>query len=139
MISFTYQKTNSLLNEEVHREWLNKVVQIEGYIISDIAYIMTSDEELLALNKEFLNHDYYTDILTFDRSEYKRLCGDIFISLERVEENASTHQVDREEELRRVMVHGLLHMMGYKDASEEDKKEIRKKEDHYLRMFHVEQ
>ena len=138
MISFTYKGIKEEIKEEIHRDWLKRAVLEEGYHISDIAYIFTTDEEVLVLNTKFLKHEYYTDILTFDRSENKKLSGDIFISLERVEENAKIHKVEKEEELRRVMIHGLLHMMGYEDASEQGRVIMRKKEDHFLQMFHVE-
>ncbi|MBT8235099.1 MAG: rRNA maturation RNase YbeY [Bacteroidia bacterium] len=139
MISFNYQEADLVLDEDKHLLWLKRAVLEEGQIINEIAYILTTDEEVLALNKKFLRHDYYTDILTFDRSENQRLSGDIFISQERVEENAATHEVEKGEELRRVMIHGLLHMMGYKDDSEEDRRIMREREDYYLKMFHVEQ
>ncbi len=139
MISFTYQGIDSTLNEDKHRIWLNKVVQEEACKIRDIAYIITTDEEVLALNSKYLKHDYYTDILTFDRSENEVLAGDIFISLDRVKENAITHHAEEEVELRRVMVHGVLHMMGYSDGTIEERNIMRNKEDYYIKMFHVEQ
>jgi len=139
MISFTYQGIDSTLNEDVHRTWLTRVVQAEDYKIRDIAYIITTDEEVLALNSKYLKLDYYTDILTFDRSENVDLAGDIFISLDRVRENAITHHAEEEVELRRVMVHGVLHMMGYSDGTIEEGDIMRSKEDYYLKMFHVEQ
>lgn len=139
MISFTYQGIYSTLNEDEHRTWLTRVAQEEDHKIRDIAYIITTDEEVLALNSNYLKHDYYTDILTFDRSENGVLAGDIFISLDRVKENAITHHAEEEVELRRVMIHGVLHMMGYSDGTIEEKDIMRSKEDYYLKMFHVEQ
>lgn len=139
MISFTYQGIDSKLNEDQHRAWLTRVVQEERYKIRDIAYIITTDEQILALNTKYLKRDYYTDILTFDRSENTDLAGDIFISLERVKENAITHHAKEEEELRRVMIHGVLHMMGYSDGTGQEIELMRAKEDQYLKMFHVEQ
>lgn len=139
MISFTYQGIYSTLNEDEHRTWLTRVAQEEDHKIRDIAYIITTDEEVLALNSNYLKQDYYTDILTFDRSENGVLAGDIFISLDRVKENAITHHAEEEVELRRVMIHGVLHMMGYSDGTIEEKDIMRSKEDYYLKMFHVEQ
>ncbi|MDH3795494.1 MAG: rRNA maturation RNase YbeY [Flavobacteriaceae bacterium] len=126
-------------DEERHRSWLIRAVDQEGHNISEITYILTTDAELLELNSNFLGHDYYTDILTFDRSDNKTLNGDIFISTERVKENAVLYDESEEEELRRVMIHGILHMMGYNDSNEEEKKLMHKKENIYLKMFHVEQ
>ena len=126
-------------NEERHRLWLIRAVDQEKQYISEITYIFTSDAKLLELNRNFLGHDYYTDILTFDRSENGRLNGDIFISTERVKENALMNDESEENELRRVMIHGVLHMMGYGDSNEEEKKLMRDKENGYLKMFHVEQ
>jgi len=128
-----------LKDEERHRSWLIRAVDQEGHNISEITYILTTDAELLELNSNFLGHDYYTDILTFDRSDNKTLNGDIFISTERVKENAVLYDESEEEELRRVMIHGILHMMGYNDSNEEEKKLMHKKENIYLKMFHVEQ
>ena len=125
--------------EEKHKDWLVNCAALEGYIISEIAYIFTTDEELLKLNINFLGHDYYTDILTFDRSENKKLSGDIFISTERVSENAEVNKVNVHEELRRVMIHGVLHMMGYGDTNRIERGRMRGKENIYLKMFHVEQ
>ncbi|MDH3697014.1 MAG: rRNA maturation RNase YbeY [Flavobacteriaceae bacterium] len=139
MISFNYQGTFLLKDEERHRSWLIRAVDQEGHNISEITYILTTDAELLELNSNFLGHDYYTDILTFDRSDNKTLNGDIFISTERVKENAVLYDESEEEELRRVMIHGILHMMGYNDSNEEEKKLMHKKENIYLKMFHVEQ
>jgi len=139
MISFNYKKDFVIKDEEKHTSWLLHVVGQEGCNINEIAYILTTDTELLELNKNFLGHDYYTDILTFDRSENKRLSGDIFISVERVLDNAKAHKVGVDEELRRVMIHGVLHMIGYGDSNEGERERMRERENVYLKMFHVEQ
>ena len=118
-----------------HSSWINDVILSEGYLLGEINYVFTSDEYLLGLNKQHLQHDFYTDIITFDYSEGSSiLSGDLFISIERVRENASSLGVTFVDELDRVMVHGVLHLMGYKDKTEKEAGEIRKKEDHCLSL-----
>ncbi|KQS23756.1 rRNA maturation RNase YbeY [Dyadobacter sp. Leaf189] len=118
------------------KKWLKISSESEGYIISELNYIFCSDDYLLEINKEYLNHDYYTDIVTFDNSEEeKQLAGDIYVSVDRVRENAETFQVDFETELRRVLVHGLLHLMGYGDSNDEEKALMREKENQHLTRF----
>jgi rRNA maturation RNase YbeY len=99
-------------------------------------YIFCSDEYLLEINKQYLDHDYFTDIITFDNSEEdKQLEGDIYISVDRVRDNAATFHTDFDSEMRRVLIHGLLHLVGYEDSSEALKTAMRAKEDEYLRLF----
>lgn len=118
------------------KKWIKNTAQSEGFDIVGINYIFCSDEYLLEINKQYLDHDYYTDIITFDNSEEdKQLEGDIYVSIDRVHENAETLQVDFNIELRRVLVHGLLHLMGYSDSDDTLKKEMRAKEDQYLLLF----
>ena len=104
-----------------------------------INYVFCDDKYLLKINQHFLNHDTYTDIISFDNSMGNELHGDIFISTERVRENAIIFEVSFEEELRRVLVHGVLHLCGYKDKTKEESDLMRSKEDEKLAMFHVEQ
>ena len=103
--------------------------------MGEINYILVEDEELLEMNKEYLGHDEYTDVITFDYSEEEEINGDIFISWDRVKENAAHYKVDELEELRRVMVHGILHLLGYGDKTEQEQKTMREKEDSNLSMF----
>ncbi|KAA0990634.1 rRNA maturation RNase YbeY [Dyadobacter aurulentus] len=118
------------------KKWLKNTSESEGYEIIELNYIFCSDEYLLEINKQYLDHDYFTDIITFDNSEEdKQLEGDIYISIDRVKENAETFHADFETELRRVLVHGLLHLVGYADASEEQKSLMRAKENQYLTLF----
>lgn len=118
------------------KKWLKNTSKSEGYEISDLNYIFCSDEYLLEINKQYLNHDYYTDIITFDNSEEDNVIeGDIYISVERVRENAQTLQGDFDTEMRRVLVHGLLHLVGYDDVTDELKQGMRAKEDEYLTLF----
>ncbi len=117
-------------------KWIKTISESEGYKVGDINYIFCSDDYLLEINKEYLQHDYYTDIITFDNSEEEgKLEGDIFVSVDRVKDNAVTLGVDFETELRRVIIHGLLHLIGYEDTSDDLKKQMREKEDACLLLF----
>ncbi len=138
MISFNYENDFELNNEEQFSNWISSVIVSEDKKEGEINYIFCDDEYLLGLNKQYLNHDTLTDIISFDYSVGKELHGDIFISTERVLENAAEFKVTFEEELKRVMVHGVLHYCGYKDKSDEDEKLMRSKEDEKIKMFHVE-
>ncbi|MEO9475411.1 MAG: rRNA maturation RNase YbeY [Cyclobacteriaceae bacterium] len=128
-ISFT------LADETSIGEWLRTVAKKEGNNISSLTYIFCSDEYLLAINKEYLNHNYYTDIITFDNSiSDEGILGDIFISIDRVRENASEFNEPLERELNRVIVHGLLHLCGYKDKTETEQNVMRQREDAYISL-----
>jgi len=135
MISFNYEVEFQLHSEEKITRWLSKVIQSENCKEGDINYIFCDDDYLHHLNVEFLNHDTFTDIISFDYSVGKELHGDIFISIDRVKENAENFNQTFEDELRRVMVHGVLHYCGYKDKSEEEVKTMREKENHYLNLY----
>ena len=120
------------------RSWLKSIAKKEKYSILELNYIFCSDEYLLQINKNFLDHDYYTDIITFDNSEVKgKIEGDIFVSIDRVRDNAHQHKTSLKQELHRVLTHGLLHLTGYKDKTSEENKMMRKKENTALasRMF----
>ncbi len=132
MISFNYELDFKLPNEEEVSVWISSVISSEDFKEGDINYIFCNDEYLLNLNVEFLKHDSLTDIISFDYSVGKELHGDIFISIERVIDNAKSFEVSFEKELNRVLVHGVLHYCGYKDKSDKDVKLMREKEDHYL-------
>lgn len=113
-------------------KWLKFVAQHEGRKLGDISVIFCSDPYILDVNKKYLQHDYYTDIITFDYCEGDVLSGDLFISVDSVRENASFYGTDFENELNRVIVHGVLHLIGYDDHTEEDIAVMRSKEDFYL-------
>ena len=135
---FTQDIKFTLKNKSKIRLWLTAVAKKEGAAIEELNYIFCSDNYLLELNKKHLNHNTLTDIITFDTAVTssvveKQIIGDIFISIERVKENASTFNVSFEKELHRVMVHGLLHLLGYKDKKPADKTEMTGKEDYYLK------
>lgn len=115
-------------------KWLTLVAHREGYIIGELTYIFCSDDGLLDINNRFLNHDYYTDVITFDYSVETMAAGDIFISIDRVSENAQEYGVPFIDEVHRVLVHGLLHLIGYKDDSDKAKNEMRGLEDLYLSL-----
>lgn len=131
---FTQDLDYTLENPEKITLWLGKCAESEGFELSEVNIIFTSDPYLLEMNQKHLNHDFYTDIITFDYSEGKAVSGELFISVDRVRENAQTEGVSIAHELSRVMVHGLLHLMGYKDKSAEDQVVMRGKEDFYLNL-----
>lgn len=132
MISFNYETDFELHNEDQIAVWISTVINKEGFNEGEINYIFCDDEYLLKLNVEFLNHDTLTDIISFDYTLGKQINGDVYISIERVEDNATDFKVDFLSELNRVMVHGILHYCGYKDKSEEDEKLMRTKENYYI-------
>ncbi len=139
MIDFNYIEGAAIFKPLTYSKWLTKVIESESKVEGDITYIFCDDAYLLELNKKYLQHDTYTDIITFDYTEGDIISGDIFISLERVEDNAQKFEVIFENELQRVMAHGVLHLMGYKDKSSEEAALMRSKEDEKIQMFHVEQ
>lgn len=119
----------------IKRQWLEKVIESEGKIAGEISYIFCSDDYLYKMNVQYLNHDTLTDVITFDYTEANKISGDIFISLPRVEENASEFGKTFADELNRVMVHGILHLCGYKDKTTKDEKIMRLKEDEKLELL----
>ncbi|MEK8178989.1 rRNA maturation RNase YbeY [Flavobacterium buctense] len=139
MISFNYESDFNLDNESVYADWLSKVISSEIKNEGEINYIFCDDDYLLEINQQYLNHDTLTDIISFDYSIGNELHGDIFISVERVRENAQDFKVSFEDELKRVMVHGVLHYCGYKDKSDADEQIMRDKEEEKMKMFHVKQ
>ena len=139
MINFNYETDFNLDNEEAIAAWLGNVIASENKKEGEINYIFCDDEYLHKINVEYLNHDTLTDIISFDYSIGKELHGDIFVSIERVKENAVDFKVPFEEELKRVLVHGILHYCGYKDKGDAEELLMRSKEDEKIAMFHVEQ
>lgn len=132
-VSFFTEEVKYKLTDKRRRISLVRTVIVsEGFLEGEINIIACSDEYLLTINKKFLSKDYYTDIITFNYSEGKRISGDLFISIERIKENAEKLLVDEENELNRVIVHGVLHLCGYLDSNYEEQKLMRKKEDFYL-------
>jgi rRNA maturation RNase YbeY len=137
MISFNYENDFELENEEAFTAWLSSVIESEMKKEGEINYIFCDDEYLHKINLEYLNHDTLTDIISFDYSMGNELHGDIYVSIERVLDNAKVYEVTFEEELKRVLVHGILHYCGYKDKSDEDEALMRSKEEEKMKMFHV--
>lgn len=131
MISFNYETEFQLPNETELSNWISSVIAEEKFNEGEINYIFCDDECLLKLNIEFLDHDTLTDIISFDYTMGRQINGDIYISIERVKENAEDFKVDFTSELNRVMVHGILHYCGYKDKSGDDETKMRLKENYY--------
>ena len=131
MIHFFYENIDETFDDSI-KEWLENIIQCEEKKIGTINYIFCDDEYLLKINQDFLQHDYYTDIITFDKVRGKSISGEIFISLQRVKENAEIFQKPYEQERRRVMAHGILHLCGYKDKTLEEQAIMRSKENFYL-------
>ena len=138
MINF-FTETEFTINEDEFNSWLLSVIASEGKNLGEINYIFCDDAYLLSINQQYLDHDTYTDIISFDTSEGNDLSGDIFISVERIQENAQQFNVSVDDELKRVLAHGILHFCGYKDKTDDEAKLMREKEDEKLKMFHVEQ
>jgi rRNA maturation RNase YbeY len=132
MIEFEYINTSKVGNLAKYNQWVKGIILEENKKEGDIVFVFCNDKYLLKKNIQFLNHDTYTDVITFDYCSDSIINGDIFISTERVKENAKNLEVDFFNELNRVMVHGLLHLLGYKDKTELDAKLMREKEDFYL-------
>jgi len=117
--------------------WIKETIHLEEKSIGDISFIFCSDDYLLEVNKKYLTHDYYTDIITFDYVEDGLISGDIFISIDRVKENAKLFSTTLQDELNRILVHGVLHLLGYKDKIKKDKTLMTFKENYYLNMLKV--
>ena len=136
-INFFSEKIKfTLKDKRKRRAWINEIARREGYQLKEINYIFCSDRYLLEINRTFLNHDYFTDIITFNNSEKKKeLEAELYVSILRIKENAKEEGVSFEEELSRVMIHGILHLMGYKDKTKQQKELMRKKENSSLLLF----
>ncbi len=135
-INFFYEDTSFTLEQpEAISEWITNSIETENGTLSEINYIFCSDEFLHKINVEYLNHDYYTDIITFDNSDEEgTIEGDLYISVERVEDNASKIPTTFLQELHRVMIHGVLHLLGYNDKTATEKEVMREKENAYLSL-----
>jgi len=138
MITFNYESDFVLSNESIYSSWISAIIESENFLEGEINYIFCNDDYLHAINLQYLNHDTLTDIISFDYTEGTLISGDIFVSIERVLDNAQEFKVSFEDELKRVLAHGVLHYCGYKDKSEEDAFLMRQKEDEKISLFHVE-
>ncbi len=136
-ISFNKADANATLaNRVALKSFIEKRVKKEGYTIDSLTYVFCSDKYLLKINKDFLSHDYYTDIISFDLSEVPgQLIGEVYISVDRVKDNAKTHGTSLKDELHRVIFHGALHFCGYKDKKPTDAKKMRQMEDAWLSAY----
>ena len=134
MIQFFYENLPESVDTD-YKKWLEDLILSEGKKLGEINYIFCDDEYLLKINQDYLQHDYYTDIITFDYVKGKTISAEIFVSLQRISDNASTLSRDYEDELRRVLAHGILHLIGYKDKTEEEEKKMRRMEDLYLSKY----
>ena len=117
------------------KRFVKELVAHEGKQLKELSLVFTDDEYLLEVNKQYLNHDYFTDVITFDYSDFPNVSGDVMISLDRVKDNAQSMNLDFKTELYRVVFHGALHLCGYKDKKKEDAALMRSKEDFYIQMF----
>ena len=138
-IDFVYNTDFELSNKEQVSDWVLRVINSKGYKLGNLVYAFFNDEDLKDLNIKFLNHDYYTDVISFDETADQVVSGNIAISVDRVKENATQIGVDFEEEMHRVIIHGVLHFIGFNDKTSSEKKEIREQEALALSMFHVKQ
>jgi len=135
MISYYFEDTDFIFKDKTrNNKWLRLVAESEIRKIGDISIIFCSDNYILDVNQKYLQHDYFTDIITFDYCEGDRLSGDLFISVDSVRENAVEYGTDFSEELYRVIVHGVLHLIGYDDHNDKDIAMMRKKENYYLSL-----
>ena len=139
MIDFVYNTDFHLENPDGYSGWLTDVCLAENFSIHELVFLFVNDEELRVLNKKHLNHDYFTDVITFGELEGNKISGNIAISIDRVIENSNTFGVSFDEELKRVMAHGLLHIMGYNDKTKKEKSIMTQKETKAIKMFHVKQ
>lgn len=139
MIDFNFEDIEFDLPDKKRLvRWITSAVKNEGRTLGNVSYIFCSDEYLWSMNKEYLNHDYYTDIITFDYVKNNVISGDLFVSYDRIKDNAEKFNVLRETELLRVMIHGVLHLVGYDDITDELEKEIHQREDYYLEKWQKE-
>lgn len=134
MINFFFETDFELNHPDFTRIWIGKCIENEQSNLGEVNVIFCDDNYLLEINKKHLNHDYFTDIISFDYSDENQISGDIFISIDRVLDNANTYEIAFEEELHRVIIHGFLHYLGYSDHTEEEQLIMRQKEDEYLKL-----
>ena len=134
-IQFSFQTNYPLKSRTKIKQWIKQVIEAKGKKTGNITYIFCDDEDLLEVNKQYLQHDYYTDVITFDYVENDLISGDIFISTDRVRENALAFGSSETEELHRVIIHGALHLLGLKDKSEKEASQMRQAENEALKLL----
>ena len=138
-IEYVYNTDFNLINEPKITSWLKNVISSEDFLLGELVYAFFNDDELKTINAKYLKHDFYTDVISFNETTGKTINGNIAISIERVLENSKEYNSSFEEELQRVMVHGLLHFMGYNDKTKNRKSQMNKTETQKIKMFHTEQ
>ncbi|MDF1575490.1 MAG: rRNA maturation RNase YbeY [Bacteroidales bacterium] len=137
-MSVTFHTKNldfSLGQKRRHKRWVKEWIESHQAVCGDIAYVFTSNKHIKLINQEYLNHNYFTDVISFDYTEGKKISGDIFISVDQVRKNAVKFNTEVEEEIRRVMIHGVIHLMGYKDANEQERKTMHQLENEALHLW----
>ncbi len=139
MINYYYESEFALKDEDKYTNWIKRIVNSENKKLGELSYIFCSDDYLFELNEKYLGHSTFTDIITFDYSENENLSGEVYISIDRVIENAEEYKEEFERELLRVMAHGVLHLAGYNDKEDKERKSMRVKENEKIEMFHVKQ
>lgn len=137
MIEYHYENDFKLVDSDKIRIWIEDVIKKEKKTVGDITYIFCDDDYLLERNKEFLDHNTLTDIITFNYCIDNNISSDIMISIDRVKENSTTFENSFNKELKRVMIHGILHLIGYNDKSDKEKELMREKENFYLNIFYI--
>ena len=136
MVTYFFEDTDfKLKNKTKIKKWLKLVAESEVFSLGALSVIFCSDNYILDINQRFLQHDYFTDIITFDYSEGEKISGDLYISVDSVRENSIEYETEFEEELHRVIVHGVLHLIGYDDHTDEDIRTMRSKENYYLSLY----
>ncbi|MDX1364481.1 rRNA maturation RNase YbeY [Arenibacter latericius] len=138
MINFHYLTDFQISDETEYTDWIDRIITSENGVQGELDFIFCDDEYLLKINQDFLQHDTFTDIITFPYGDDQNIAGDIFISVDRVRENAKIFKVEFETEMRRVISHGILHMLGFGDKTDQESELMREKENEKLKMFHVE-
>jgi len=141
ILFFTEDVDFQILRKNSWKNWIKNVITEHQFVVGELNYIFCSDNYLLKINQEYLDHDYYTDIITFPNEELIDgvVSGDLFISVERILDHARMNQCSIQDELKRVMIHGVLHLLGFGDKTEEESKKMRVLENESMLMFHVEQ
>ena len=125
----------NLEQKRLHKQWVKEWIQLHHKLAGSISFVFTSNERIKIINQEYLNHNYFTDVISFDYTEGNLLSGDIVISVEEVEKNAEFYNTDLHDEIRRVMIHGIIHLLGYSDGTEEEKEIMREKENEALHLW----
>jgi len=135
-VLFHTEKVNfSLTKKRLHKEWIMAWIQVNQKTPGNLNFVFTSNEQIKLINQKYLNHNYFTDVISFDYTEGEVISGDIFISVEEVKRNAEFYSSDLREELRRVMIHGITHLIGYSDETKEEQEIMRKKENEALHLW----